>query len=156
MPCCNNRCLRQIPISDAVAAATACTQELHGMGAAEKKIYLLEKIRNCASHTHESGYISFNWVVGVAPNVEVRNVCRKCFRNAYSCSSGYIDNIVRDMKDNVRSYDRGASDTTASKSGKVFTVHLEQFAANYGVNLTSEQKQAITAPHTVASLTCFS
>ena len=85
-PCCRKQCLKSIPRDAAVSIAEGCLAELRGMKYVEKKIYLLEKVRSCVKTVHDSGYVSFNWKVGVAPAPSACNVCRKCFMAAYDCS----------------------------------------------------------------------
>lgn len=153
-PCCRKHCLKSIPRDAAVAIAEGCLAEVRGMKFAEKKIYLLEKVRSCVKTVHDSKYVSFNWKVGVAPAPSACNVCRKCFMAAYDCSHGYIDAIVRDMKDGVRCYEKGSSDKS-SRISLNFTSHLEQLASHFGVHLTRQQMQALTVPNSVESLTAF-
>jgi hypothetical protein len=45
------------------------------MSQAEKKLYLLEKIRGCVAATHDSGYVSFVWGIEVAPSVNHNECC---------------------------------------------------------------------------------
>lgn len=126
------------------------------MAQAEKKIYLLEKVRGCVKTIHsDSGYLSFAWKVGVSPRPCAVNVCRTCFLNVYECSHGLVENIVRDIKDGIRSYDR----PTSASSGRVnltFIGHLERLASHFGLTLTRAQIQAMTIPNSVESLTVFS
>lgn len=143
--------MKSMSLKQAVAVATGCLNELHGMTQAEKKFYILEKVRRCVKTKHESGFISFSWQVGVAPAPRALNICRKCFTNMYCCSHGYLDGIVRDLKGGVRSYDR----PSAGRTSLNFMSHLENLAAFHGVKLTREQKQAMTIPNSLASLTCF-
>jgi hypothetical protein len=153
-PCCKRQCLKALPRNSAVAIAEGCLAELRSMKSIEKKIYLLEKVRGCVKSVHDSGYVSFNWKVGVAPALTASNVCRKCFMTAYECSHGYVDGIVRDIKKGVRCYDKCSSDNS-SRVGLSFTTHLEQLASHHGVKLSRQQIQAITVPKSVASLTAF-
>lgn len=103
---------------------------------------------------HNTGYYSFNWKVGAAPAPTASNVCRHCFMTLYGCSHGYIDAIVRNVKDGVRSYDRAASDCS-SRVTLNFLSHLENMAAHFGVKLTRQQLQAISVPNSVESLSAF-
>ena len=119
-------------------------------------MYLLEKIRGCIVARHAgSGYLSFSWTVGVAPRPSAVNVCRACFLHAYDCSHGFVESLVRDVKDGIRSYERLSSASTGRVSGN-FVRHLEQLATRHGVALTREQIQAMTVPNSVASLAAFS
>jgi hypothetical protein len=153
-PCCKRHCLKSIPRDASLVIATGCLAELRGMKFTEKKIYLLEKVRSCVKTEHDSGYVSFCWKVGASPAPTASNVCRKCFMACYDCSHGYIDAIVRDMKDGVRCYEKSSSDNTA-RVNLNFAAHLEQLAAHHGVNLTRQQIQAMTVPNTVESLSAF-
>jgi hypothetical protein len=150
-PCCRRECMKTIPLDKAVAVATGCLNELHGMSQLEKKMYLLEKVRGCVKTKHDSGFISFSWKIGIPPAPRAMNVCRFCFMNMYCCSHGYIDGIVRDLKGGVRSYDRPSS----GRANLNFIHHLESLAEYHGVKLTREQKQAITIPNSIQSLSCF-
>jgi hypothetical protein len=121
------------------------------MNQAEKKEYLLEKVRGCIKAKHPSGFMSFSWKIGVAPAPSAVNMCRKCFTNMYCCSHGYLDYIVRDLKDGVRRYDR-------LSSGRVnlnCMANVEALAAIHGIKLTREQKQAMATPNSTESLSCF-
>lgn len=93
-------------------------------------------------------------MLGVAPATVVQNVCRRCFMNTYGCSHGYIDGIVKDIKEGVRSYDRACSDKNRRVSLS-FTSHLVNIASYHGVTLTRKQIQAMTVPNTVESLSAF-
>lgn len=47
MPCCKKQCLKSLPQDEGLALVNGCIDELSGMAQAEKKIYLLEKVRGC-------------------------------------------------------------------------------------------------------------
>lgn len=155
-PCCSKHCLMSLPQEAGLAIARGCIDEIIGMSQAEKKQYLLEKIRGCINGRHEgSGYMIFSWTVGVAPRPSAVNVCRACFINSYDCSHGFIESLVRDIKDGIRSYERLSSASTGRVSAS-FIRHLEQLALRHGVALSREQIQAMTVPNSVASLAAFS
>jgi hypothetical protein len=71
--------------------------------------------------------------------------------NMYCCSHGYIDGIVKDFKDGVRSYDRPSN----GRTNRSFLSHLESLASFHGIKLTREQMQAMTIPNSIQSLSCF-
>lgn len=150
-PCCKRECMKSMPLKNAIAVATGCLNEIHGTSHAEKKVYILEKIRSCVKTKHDSGFISFAWQVGVSPAPRALNVCRRCFMNMYCCSHGYVDGIVKNLKAGVRSYERPSNGRVKAN----FMAHLESLAALHGIQLTREQKQAMTIPNSIESLSCF-
>ncbi len=154
--CCKRNCLRSSHIGDVVKLVTACQEEINALDRRQKKDYMLQKIRNCFNKRHNvSGYASFSWKLGVAPNIILKDVCRKCFMNVYSVSHGYLDSIVFDIKGGARCYDDKSNNRTPCASTK-FVETLKNLAARYGIELSLEHIQALKVPNTFASLTAFS
>jgi hypothetical protein len=100
-----------------------------------------------------SGYSSFCWRLGVVPNQVLKNVCRKSFLNAYNVSHGYVERLVRDLKDGTRNY-LFSSNKTAKVTSK-FINNMEQLSSIHGVELSREQIQAMKVPNTIVSLVAF-
>lgn len=153
--CCKRDCLCILDPTQALEVVKGCMDEVRGMSRVEKKEYLLEKIRNCVKKKHDSGYISFNWKLGVSPASVIEGICRKAFMNVYRCSHGYVDILVDSIKAGTRCFDLPCNDRVPRVNTN-FLSHLENLASWHGVTLTRKQIQAMTIPNTFASLNAFS
>jgi hypothetical protein len=154
-PCCKRCCLDTVSVTDACEIVQGCQNEIKALDRKQKKMYMLEKIRNCITNkSDESGYCAFRWKIGVAPNKVLLNVCRKCFMNVYNVSHGYVEGLVRDIKEGTRNYIM-ASNKKAKVSSK-FVGALVQLATMHGIELNRWQIQAMKVPNTIVSLVAFS
>ena len=71
----------------------------------------------------EKGYTEHNWKVGVPPNIVIENVCRTCFRICCHISHSYVDNVIKEIRNEFAStVDAPSSDKTAIDSGKAAMV----------------------------------
>lgn len=129
--------------------------EVKGFNRKEKREYMMNKIRNCVLKMHaDSGYISFKWEIGRAPQHTLSDVCRKCFMAAYEVGHSMVDTIVLAIKRKELSNERSLNDTSGAISS-VFATHLERLATSFGIQLSTMQISAMKVPNTEASLGCF-
>lgn len=115
-----------------------CLNEVQSMTIAEKRAFMLEKIRGTiVSIAEDSGYAKHRWKVGQTPNRVIQPVCRHCFQLCYNVGNTFVDDIVKCIKNKEHvTGEKPLSDTTRTYSdvtGIDFIQRIAKFAANRGL-----------------------
>ncbi len=102
----------------------------------------------------EKGYLIFNFVLGVPPGLQDKDVCRGCFCNTYGISASYLDVLCALIKRGNRVTENDFDDDTPAQR-REFLRELVGLADTFNIHLTPTQQAAISVPNSVASLSCF-
>lgn len=138
---------------EAVDMAEQCAAEIKGMNKKEKKMHLLNKVKNSCKGVSGKGYIKPNWIIGEAPGKVLSGVCRTCFCNVYEIGLSYLDSLCSVVKNGYKTTVEELSDKTVALPA--FQKHLADLASSLGIELTTTQLAALVIPNTTETLTCF-
>ena len=100
-------CLALLEYKDATTLVTGCITEYSNMDRAEKKNYMITKVKSCVTGQSPAGYLQLEWTVRSGVATQLRGVCRNCFAACYDCGHTYIDEICKQVKEGAVS---GVSD----------------------------------------------
>jgi hypothetical protein len=138
-------------IYDAQRAVVACIKEKERLDRAERKQYMLDKLKSLKVRVTMTGKYFFTWQVGVGVNRQI--VCRRGFEMAYQISSWYTDDLINRIKEGDINVGAIFTDHTAMDKSGINDKRVIAFCKHFGISLSRMQLRALKIPNSLSSLT---
>lgn len=145
-----------IPVPEAVVLVCDVLKEYELLTRLEKKVFLMDKMRNMTSGYSTNGYLKVNYVIGSSLKGPGYGVCHTCFESVYGISHKYLDGLRSNIRQGVVDVStRNFNDCTSYSSCPGFTKALRNLMCRRGRPLSYEQIAALEIPNSSASLACY-